>query len=111
MPVYQTVLIFVCIPAGLLLLFAACVYGPTALRRHRYRSGEPWPFEPVWFCPHPAALPQESQDLLALDVRERTAIETRPRAAITAGGDAQTRGSSAVLTPTATARGGAHGDW
>ena len=56
MSIVQTLLVFVGIPAGIVLLAAAVVLGPGAIRAPRYRPGYPWEFEPVWYLPHPGAV-------------------------------------------------------
>jgi hypothetical protein len=53
MTIWQTVLVFVGIPVGVLALFAAVILGPSAARAPRYRPGSPWPYQPVWYLPHP----------------------------------------------------------
>ncbi|HEX8080453.1 MAG TPA: hypothetical protein VF557_09610 [Jatrophihabitans sp.] len=53
MSIVQTTLIFVAIPAVATLLVAVMVYARSAERTPRYRPGGPWPYEPVWYLPHP----------------------------------------------------------
>jgi hypothetical protein len=53
MSIVETALIFVGIPAAVVLVVAALVYGGSAARAPRYRPGGPWQFEPVWYLPHP----------------------------------------------------------
>jgi hypothetical protein len=53
-PVYQTVLIYAGIPLLVVLLLAAVTL-PGGRKRPRWRSGQPWEQEPVWYEPHPAA--------------------------------------------------------
>ena len=53
MSIVETTLIFVGIPAAAIVLVAAAVYGRAAVRTPRYRPGNPWQFEPVWYLPHP----------------------------------------------------------
>ena len=53
MSIVQTTLIFVGIPAVATLLVAVLVYARSAERAPRYRPGGPWPYEPVWYLPHP----------------------------------------------------------
>ena len=54
MPVYQTVLIYAGIPLLIILFFAALTL-PGGRRRPRWRSGQQWEHEPVWYEPHHAA--------------------------------------------------------
>ena len=52
--VVQTVLVFIGIPAGIVLLIFLAVYGKSMTRQpNRYRPGRPWDFEPSWYVPHP----------------------------------------------------------
>jgi hypothetical protein len=118
--VLETVLVFVCIPLGLFALFAIAVFVPGAVRAPRYRPGQPWEFEPVWFSPHPGSLPDDLRDLLdnadSVTLAQTHAARRRalPPGAGTAPEHPATgqRGPAALLdVPERTARGGAHGDW
>jgi hypothetical protein len=40
--------------AALYLLIAVLVAGPRMARRPRYRVGQPWPHEPLWWTANPA---------------------------------------------------------
>ena len=54
MNVAETLLIFVGIPLAIFLLLAALVFLPGGShRRPRYRPGQPWEHEPIWYEPHP----------------------------------------------------------
>jgi len=53
MSIVETVLVFVGIPAGIFLLLAILVLGPGAMRAPRYRPGNGWDYQPVWYLPHP----------------------------------------------------------
>ena len=54
MTVVQTLLVFVGIPAGIILLIFLAVYGKSMTRQpNRYRPGKAWDFEPSWYVPHP----------------------------------------------------------
>jgi hypothetical protein len=56
-PVYETLLVFVGIPAGIIALIAIAVFGRSAVRQpNRYRPGRPWTYEPTWYVPHPDAV-------------------------------------------------------
>lgn len=85
MSVAQTVLVFVGIPL--------VIYGITALvtmrsrfaRTPRYRPGDKWEFEPVWWAANPNGLD--------------------------ASGLGELTEANAAPSPTATARGGARGNW
>jgi len=47
--VVQTVLIYVAIPAGVYGVIAVLTLLPKAARGPRYRSGQAWTYEPVWW--------------------------------------------------------------
>lgn len=54
---YETLLVFVGIPAGIIALIAIAVFGRSAVRQpNRYRPGRPWTYEPTWYVPHPDAV-------------------------------------------------------
>ena len=46
----MTLLLYVLIPVGSVLLLAALVLLPGAVRAHRYRPAEGWSADPVWFA-------------------------------------------------------------
>jgi hypothetical protein len=55
--VVQTLLVFVGIPAGIVLLIFLATYGKSMVRQpNRYRPGRPWDFPPTWYAPHPDAV-------------------------------------------------------
>jgi len=55
--VVQTLLVFVGIPGGIILLIFLGVYGKTLARQpNRYRPGRPWTYPPTWYVPHPEAV-------------------------------------------------------
>lgn len=121
MSVIEMLLVYVGIPAAVLTCICTAVLAPGLSRRPRYRAGEPWGFEPVWYCPHPAALEPDLQLLVrasdrpALAGTSRPALTARSTATSTATSTGDPAGASAVDAedelPTATARGGAHGEW
>jgi hypothetical protein len=51
--VLQTILVFVVPTVGLYLLIVALVVVPRRADRPRYRSGQPWPYEPLWWTANP----------------------------------------------------------
>jgi hypothetical protein len=51
--VLQTILYFVVPPVGLYLIIVLLVVGPRMARRPRYRSGQPWSYEPMWWTANP----------------------------------------------------------
>lgn len=117
MTIPETVGVFVGIPAAIYGAIASLVLLPGLVRRPRYRPGQPWSHEPVWYCPHPQALDPETRALVGgplqptLTAREHAALPPGSGQAPDhpSGGVA---GPAAVLDiPASTARGGAHGDW
>lgn len=60
----QTVLIFVVTPLVVCLVVALLVTAPRLARRPRYRVGQPWTFEPMFWTANPegAALPPARED-------------------------------------------------
>jgi hypothetical protein len=59
MSVIQTVLVYVAIPLGIILLIALAVFGKSMARQpNRYRPGKPWTYPPSWYVPHPDAVVQ-----------------------------------------------------
>lgn len=64
MSVLQTILYLVVPPVGLYLIIVLLVVGPRMARRPRYRSGQPWPHEPMWWTANPegAQLPPVDDD-------------------------------------------------
>lgn len=57
MAVWQTILVFVGIPAGIIALIALGVYGKALTHQpNRYRPGKSWTYPAAWFVPHPDAV-------------------------------------------------------
>ena len=53
MSVAETLLVFAAAPLLLTAVLAALTLRPDAAsRRRRYRPGQPWEHEPVWYAPH-----------------------------------------------------------
>jgi hypothetical protein len=116
----EVILIYACIPLAVVLIVSALVFGPGYVRKPRYRPGEPWQHEPVWYGPHPSMLDEELQQLLGgdhagadhsapmLTARTRLAIAARPTGAAESDGSEADADAGGSVT---TARGGAHGDW
>ncbi len=93
MSIVQTVLVYAAIPAGVVAILTAMVFGRGELRQpNRYRPGKPWTFEPVWYVPHPASTQVTAGERRALGSAQRAAIESAP-------------------APTPAAVGGASGEW
>ena len=53
MSVLETIFYFVVPAAGLYLLIVLLVVGPRLARRPRYRVGQPWPHQPMWWTANP----------------------------------------------------------
>ncbi|MGY1688717.1 aa3-type cytochrome oxidase subunit CtaJ [Geodermatophilus sp. SYSU D01105] len=54
MTVVETILVYVGAPLAVVLLLALLTLVPGARRRKvRYKPGQPWEHEPVWYEPHP----------------------------------------------------------
>jgi hypothetical protein len=51
--VAETLLVYVGIPLAVILLIAALTFLPGGRKRPRWKSGQPWAHDPVWFEPHP----------------------------------------------------------
>jgi hypothetical protein len=55
--VAETLLVFVGAPLAIIVLLALLVFLPGGRGRPRYKSGQPWEHEPVWYEPHPDHAP------------------------------------------------------
>jgi hypothetical protein len=83
--VVETVLVFVGIPLGIIVVIAIAVYGRSMVHQpNRYRPGKPWTYPPSWYVPHPDAV-------------------------VTSGGGGGPRQLESGMTTTAV--GGASGEW
>jgi hypothetical protein len=51
--VAETLLVYVGAPLAIVLVLALLVYLPGGRGRPRYKSGQAWEHEPVWYEPHP----------------------------------------------------------
>jgi hypothetical protein len=115
MPVLETVLIYVGIPLLIVLLFAAATLIPGRGKGNtRYRPGQPWEHEAVWYEPHPG-----TPGLPVLGDRHDDHDDHSGRLALTAGVGA----TAAALAlgehphtheadaPRRSAAGGARGTW
>jgi hypothetical protein len=104
MSIVETTLIFVGIPAAAMVLVAAAVYGRAAVRTPRYRPGSPWQFEPVWYLPHPEhpAATGHGSGHSAGPARSGDALS---------GAEHSGRALPGQVAETATASGGASGEW
>ncbi|HWC81344.1 MAG TPA: hypothetical protein VG756_15435 [Pseudonocardiaceae bacterium] len=90
MTVVQTVLVYVVIPAALYGVIALLTLWPKFARSPRYRSGQEWSYEPVWWTANPAGVGPHGTHGHAHD--DSAAVSTSDQ-------------------PVKTARGGARGNW
>jgi hypothetical protein len=51
--VAETILVFVGAPLAVFVLLALLIYVPGGRKRARYKAGQPWEHEPIWYEPHP----------------------------------------------------------
>ncbi|MGY1644223.1 hypothetical protein ACI782_24210 [Geodermatophilus sp. SYSU D00703] len=117
MTVAETILVYVVAPLAVVLLLALLTLAPGARRRRpRYKPGQPWEHEPVWYEPHPqgsghgpAAVPGDGTTALGSSVYPE---QHDGRAALPSGGHG---GGGHVPSPAAVASarpyGGARGTW
>jgi hypothetical protein len=65
--VLQAVLFLVVVPVALYVLIALLAAAPRMGRRPRYRAGQPWTFEPLWWTANPAGaqLPPPAEHLVS----------------------------------------------
>lgn len=94
MSVVETILVFVVIPLVITGILALLIWGPGAARAPRYRPGRDWPFEPVWYAPHPLAVqhPDDGEPRVRapqLPPGVSSAPEPQPGTAPTAAGGAR----------------------
>lgn len=102
MTVWETALVFGVAPIVALALLGALTFAPGASRSPRYRVGKSWDFEPVWYVARPdIAAPAGSAE-----GRAALAAASRPELPAGASGPAST-----LQVESATARGGASGEW
>lgn len=69
MSVLETILVFVVPAVGLYALIAALVVVPRRAAKPRYRAGQEWPYEPMWWTANPegAQLPAADGHAVAGD--------------------------------------------
>jgi len=136
--IVETVLVFVGVPVLVYALVALLLVGPGRGHRPRYRPGEAWDYEPVWYVPQarPGAAPAGSGHAVAAG--ERAPALAGGREALPVGGPgsrsagapvaglpaAERVGGSVQVTtevaedpagepaiPVRTAKGGVHDSW
>jgi hypothetical protein len=101
MSTVATTLVFVGIPAAVVLVVAVMVYGRANDRAPRYRPGGPWQFNPVWYLPHP----EHAGPVSSLHSGEAS------RHAALDGGAGTRQSLPSRLAEPVTASGGASGEW
>jgi hypothetical protein len=107
--VAETLLVYVGIPLAVVLVIAALTFLPGGRKRPRWKSGQPWAHEPVWFEPHPEATGVGHGDDTHGDGDGHAALPGGSGAtALTAGPSAQPDGAAPV---SAGPLGGARGTW
>jgi hypothetical protein len=52
--VVETILVFAVIPLAIVLVFAVLTLLPGREKKARYKSGQAWGYEPIWYEPHSA---------------------------------------------------------
>lgn len=116
MTVVETVLVYAGIPVGVLLIVAAVVLVPTAVRSgSRYRPGRPWGHAAAWWLPDPEAvgpLPAGVAAERASHTRAiaATATEKADRRGLPAS-EAKAVGAAEAEERASAAVGGASGEW
>jgi hypothetical protein len=132
--IVETVLVFVGVPVLVYGLVALLLWAPGGRhRRPRYRPGDAWHYEPVWYIPQPrpGAAPAGTGHAVAADERRapalaggREALPAGGSASRSAGAPAAERAGGAVqvtteaedpagerAAPVRTAKGGVHDSW
>lgn len=102
MSIVETILVFVLAPAGLIAVIALMTFVPGGARSARYRPGRDWPYEPVWYAPHPLAVHDGGDH----DPGHRGSHVGQGE--LTPGSRASTPSARSLPEPTA---GGARGTW
>jgi hypothetical protein len=51
--VVETILVFAGVPLAIIVLLALMIFLPGGRKRPRYKSGQPWEHDPIWYEPHP----------------------------------------------------------
>lgn len=105
----ETILVFVVAPTAIVGVLALLIFGPGAARAPRYRPGREWPYQPVWYAPHPQALLDRPDD----EWPARTALTTGPKGSVSGAGSSSDplHDPLSADKPVSTAAGGARGTW
>ena len=114
MNVAETIIVFVGIPLGFVLLLALLIFLP-GRKRPRYKSGQAWEHEPVWYEPHPEHAPAAGGHGTPGHDGQTTAIGSsvygEPTDTPSAHGGSDHHGASAPRAVSAGPLGGARGTW
>ena len=114
----ETILVFVVAPLAVVLLLALLTIGPAARnRRPRYKPGQPWSHEPIWYEPHPEGAAHgsdhgdgETTAIGSSVYGERHGADAAATHAVSGG--SSSAGASAARAPRpAGPLGGARGTW
>lgn len=57
--VAETLLVLVGVPLAVIAVVALLIFVPGGRKHPRWKSGQPWDHEPIWYEPHAGALPAE----------------------------------------------------
>ena len=115
MNVAETIIVFVGIPLAFVLLLAALIFLPGGRKRPRYKSGQAWEHDPVWFEPHPEHSPAAAHGTPGHDGQTKaigSSVYGEPTdASHGSSGAGHGAGSSAPRAVSAGPLGGARGTW
>jgi hypothetical protein len=105
--VAETLLVYVAAPLAIVLVLAVLVYLPGGRGRPRYKSGQPWEHEAVWYEPHPDHAPAAGGH------GETQAIGSSVYGELTDGSGDHAHGATAAASHPVSAGplGGARGTW
>ena len=123
--VAETILVFAGAPLAVVLVVALLTLGAAARhRRPRYKPGQPWTHDPIWYEPHPEATGHgsdhgggETTAIGSSVFGERHGADAAATHAVSGGSSGPGGGSSAVGATAARAPrpagplGGARGTW
>jgi hypothetical protein len=57
--VAEILLVLVGVPLAVIAVVALLIFVPGGRKHPRWKSGQPWDHEPIWYEPHAGALPAE----------------------------------------------------
>ena len=114
MNVAETILVFVGIPLAFVLLLALLIFLPGGRKRPRYKSGQPWEHEPVWYEPHPEHGPAAAHGNPGHEGQTKaigSSVYGEPTDASSAHGSSGSAGVTTAQHRPAGPLGGARGTW